>query len=100
MTLLSLNTVLGAHTLVARYFGSLVDWQLLPAHVGWWLVPAALAGAWIGFKLIADRWFGWHFCQDFFRNFPQSVRACRCSTLVLYCEIQYDYPSLTLPRGQ
>ncbi|MGI9427281.1 MAG: hypothetical protein ACR2NM_01390 [Bythopirellula sp.] len=54
MVILSLNTVLAAHTLVARYLGDLVAWQLLPAHVGWWLVPAALVGGWIGFKLIAD----------------------------------------------
>jgi hypothetical protein len=54
VVILSLNAVLGAHSLVARYFGSLVEWQLLPSHVGWWLVPAALVGGWIGFKLIAD----------------------------------------------
>ncbi len=51
---LSINAVLSAHVLVARYLGSLVDWQMLPASAGWWLVPAALLGGWLLIKLIVD----------------------------------------------
>ncbi len=52
--LLSLNSVLGAHQLIARYLGSVVDWQLLPGHAGWWLVPSALIGGWLLIKLMMD----------------------------------------------
>ncbi len=52
--LLSLNSVLGAHQLIAKYLGSIVDWQLLPAHAGWWLVPSALIGGWLLIRLIRD----------------------------------------------
>ncbi|NOZ40682.1 MAG: hypothetical protein GXP24_10715 [Planctomycetes bacterium] len=52
--LLSVNAVLGAHELVARCLGNLVDWQLLPSHAGWWLAPAALLGGWLLIKLLID----------------------------------------------
>ncbi len=52
--LLSVNAVLGAHELVARCLGNLVDWQLLPSHAGWWLAPAALLGGWLLIKLVID----------------------------------------------
>jgi len=52
--LLSLNSVLGGHELVARCLGNLVDWQMLPGHAGWWLAPATLIGGWLLFKLLVD----------------------------------------------
>lgn len=52
--LVSLNSVLGAHTLIAACLGSLVDWQMLPASAGWWLVPSALLGGWLVIKLMID----------------------------------------------
>jgi len=52
--LLSLNAVVGGHALVARILGNLVDWQLLPASAGWWLIPATLLGGWLLLKLLFD----------------------------------------------
>ena len=52
--LLSVNAVLGAHPLIARFLGNQVDWQVLPTHAGWWLAPAALLGGGLLIKLIVD----------------------------------------------
>ena len=52
--LLSINAVLGAHELAARYLGNLADWQLLSTNAGWWLAPAAFVGGWLLIKLIVD----------------------------------------------
>lgn len=52
--LLSANSVLGAHTLVARVLGSQVEWQLLPTSTGWWLFPAAAIGGWLLIKLMIE----------------------------------------------
>lgn len=52
--LLSVNAVLGAHELVARCLGNLVDWQLLPNSAGWWLFPAASVGGWLLITLMRD----------------------------------------------
>lgn len=51
---LSLNSVLGAQSVVAGSLGSLVNYQLLPGHAGWWLIPASLAGGWLLARLIVD----------------------------------------------
>ena len=51
---LSLNCVLGVHTLVARVLGNVVDFQMLPANAGWWLIPAALFGGGLLIKLVLD----------------------------------------------
>lgn len=52
--LLSLNTVVDAHTMVARGLGHVTGWSILPGNVGWWLAPAALLGGWLLVKLIRD----------------------------------------------
>lgn len=52
--LLSFNAIVGGHELVARCLGSLVDWQMLPASAGWWLVPAALLGGGLLTKVALD----------------------------------------------
>ena len=51
---LSINTVVGGHSLVARYLGSLAQWQMLPASAGWWLVPTVLFGGLLMIKLMID----------------------------------------------
>ena len=53
-TLLSINAVVGGHELIARSLGNLVNWQMLPASAGWWLVPVALLGGWLLIKLMVD----------------------------------------------
>lgn len=52
--LLSANSVLGAHTLCARFLSSQVQWQLLPTSAGWWLFPAAAIGGWLLVKLMIE----------------------------------------------
>ncbi len=52
--LLSLNAVLRGHELVARCLGNWIEWQMLPASAGWWLVPSVLVGGWLVLKLIVD----------------------------------------------
>jgi len=52
--LLSINSVVGAHAIVARGLGHLTGWSILPANAGWWLVPAALLGGWLMLKLIRE----------------------------------------------
>jgi len=51
---LSINSVLGAHQLVARSLGHLIDYQLLPDSAGWWLAPALIFGGWLVIKLVVD----------------------------------------------
>lgn len=53
-TLLSINAVLSAHELIARYLGHVVEYQMLPASAGWWLIPSALLGGWLLIKLMID----------------------------------------------
>jgi len=53
-TIASLNAVVGGHTLVARVMGNWVDYQVLPAHAGWWLFPAALVGGAMLLRLAVD----------------------------------------------
>ncbi|MEM8946478.1 MAG: hypothetical protein AAGD11_15000 [Planctomycetota bacterium] len=53
-TLLSINAVVALHPLIARYLGSLVEWQLLPEGAGWWLVPVTLAGGWLMIKVMIE----------------------------------------------
>lgn len=52
--LLSFNTIVNGHELVARCLGSLVDWQMLPGSVGWWLVPTVLLGGGLLIKITLD----------------------------------------------
>jgi len=63
---LSLNTVIGGHTIVARTLGHFTPWSVLPENAGWWLAAAAIVGGTLLLKLIFD------------------VAECRAAMLV-YC---------------
>ncbi|MCA9229864.1 MAG: hypothetical protein KDA57_04380, partial [Planctomycetales bacterium] len=51
---LSLNSVVGGHAVIARVLGQLTGWSLLPGNAGWWLAASALVGGWLLGKLILD----------------------------------------------
>jgi hypothetical protein len=51
---LSLNAVVSLHRPAASVLGHYSGWNLLPNHVGWWLVPATLLGGWLIVKLAFD----------------------------------------------
>jgi len=51
---LSLNTVVGGHTIVARVLGHFTPWSVLPENAGWWLAAAAILGGTLLLKLIFD----------------------------------------------
>lgn len=51
---LSLNSVLGAHSLVARILGYFSGWSVLPGNAGWWLTASLLLGGWLLLKLVLD----------------------------------------------
>jgi len=51
---LSLNTVVGGHTIVARTLGYFTPWSVLPENAGWWLAAAAIVGSTLLLKLIFD----------------------------------------------
>lgn len=52
--LLSVNSVLSVHEPVSRVLGNLSGYSLLPAHAGWWLIPAILVGGWVMTRLMID----------------------------------------------
>ena len=51
---LSFNAVVQIHEPLASVLGHRTQWNLLPQHMGWWLVPASLLGGWLLIKLIVD----------------------------------------------
>lgn len=51
---MSANTFVGGHALVARVLGHFTGWSVLPGSVGWWLAPAAVLGGWLMTKLILE----------------------------------------------
>ena len=51
---LSMNSIVSMHEPMARIMGKLTGWSLLPAHIGWWLVPTVLLGGWLLTKLMFD----------------------------------------------
>lgn len=51
---LSINTVVGAHQIVADALGYFSGWSVLPAHAEWWLAPAAVLGGWLLARLTID----------------------------------------------
>jgi hypothetical protein len=50
----SCAAVTGLHRVVSQVLGSLTGWHLLQADAVWWVVPTALAGAWILVRLIRN----------------------------------------------
>ena len=52
--LLSLNAILGGHTLLAQALGHLSGWTVLPGNTLWWLVPTAVVGSWLVLKMILE----------------------------------------------
>jgi len=52
--LLSLNAVVGGHTIIARTLGYFTGWSVLPGNAGWWLAAAAIVGGSLLLKLIID----------------------------------------------
>lgn len=51
---LSLNSVVDGHGIVARVLGHFTGWNLLPNHVEWWLVPATIFGGWLLSRVIRE----------------------------------------------
>jgi len=51
---LSLNTVVGVHSIVARVLGHFTGWSVLSGNAGWWLAAAAIVGGLLLLKLILD----------------------------------------------
>ncbi len=51
---LSLNTVVGGHTVVALVLGSFTGWSVLPGNAGFWLAAALLFGGGLLLRLIFD----------------------------------------------
>ena len=52
--LLSMNSVVNAHAILAHALGYSTGWNVLPRNVGWWLTPTALLGGWLLLKVIRD----------------------------------------------
>ena len=48
---LSLNAVLGLHTIVRSVAVAATGWSLTAAGSEWWLIPAAIVGGWIAWRL-------------------------------------------------
>jgi len=51
---LSLNAVIGGHSIVARALGYFTSWSVLPGNAGWWLAAAVIVGGYLLLKLIFD----------------------------------------------
>ena len=51
---LSLNAMIGAHSIIAVMAGHFTGMSILPGNVLWWLVPTALLGGWMMLKMILD----------------------------------------------
>jgi hypothetical protein len=51
---LSANAVIGAHALVAAVATAMTGWSLTAPAAEWWLAPAAIVAAWLGFRLLQE----------------------------------------------
>lgn len=53
-TLLSVNAVVGAHSMASNLLHSATGWSLTTGGAEWWLAPAALVGGWIAVRTLLE----------------------------------------------